>query len=627
MTKKITKGIRLFILAFLVAGSAFNLQAQAPAKCTDVVLQAFGWDSYQVSSWTNLNAMAPEIGANFDMVWLPPSGNDMTTTSMGYLPVYYFDQNSTFGTQAQLITLIQSLKANGARAMADLVINHRNGVSNWTNFPTETYKGVTYTWGPETICSGDEVKDAPGQATPTGAPDTGENYAAARDIDHTNTNVQNTIKAYLDFLKNEIGYDGWRYDLVKGFSGNYIEMYNNSANAHLSVGEFWDADYDKVTGWINATNKTSTAFDFPQKYQINKAFNNGYNLTELVWAGQPAGLAHHASTKRYAMTFIDNHDTGRSDAGHGHSRFTGNVLAAHAFILSGPGIPSVWMNHWNNSNYKAKINELIAARKKVGLHSESAVVVNQSTDNIYVATATGLSGSLIVKIGNGSYDAPSDYVLQTSGPDYAVWTKGGSATPDPIDPDPVDPNPSGPIKVQFKNTDNWTTVSIYAWDSSGLILGEWPGIPATTESDNWFSYLFDASVTNVNVIFNNGSNVAQTADILNVTASTCYAFIGHKVMPNIVDCPQELSTDNRAASYSKAGASISPNPATSNVTISNVEAGGSVTIVNINGSVVQSQSISSSSQTIDISHLTSGVYFVVIEDNSGNSTIEKLLKK
>ncbi len=616
MTKKFTRKIKLFLLAFLVAGSTLNLQAQAPAQCTDVVLQAFGWDTYQVSNWANLNAMAAEIGANFDMVWLPPSGNDLTTTSMGYLPVYYFDQNSSFGTQSELITLIQSLKDNGARAMADLVINHRNGATNWTDFPVESYNGVTYTWGPETICNGDEVKDEPGQATPTGADDTGENYAAARDIDHTNTNVQNTIKAYLDFLKNEIGYDGWRYDLVKGFSGNYIEMYNNSANAHLSVGEFWDASYDDVAGWINATNKTSTAFDFPQKYQINAAFNNGLNLTELVWSGQPAGLAHHPSTKRYAMTFVDNHDTGRSDGGHGHSRFTGNVLAAHAFILSGPGIPSVWMNHWNDNNYKAKINELIAARKKVGLHSESAVSVNHSAGNLYVATATGLSGSLIVKIGTGAYSAPADYELQTSGPDYAVWTKGGSV-------DPVDPN--GPIKVQFNNTPNWTTVNIYAWVNGEPILGGWPGIPATAEADNWFSYQFDESVTSVNVIFNNGDG-QQTGDIVNVTASTCYAFNGHQIAPTVVDCPQ-LSTYDAASPEAKSVPGIFPNPATGSITISSVQAGGTVAIANINGSIVLSNSILGENQTIDISLLLPGIYFVIIEDINGNTTVEKLLKK
>jgi alpha-amylase len=618
MKKNFTTKIKTFVLAFLMLGYALNFKAQAPAQCTDVVLQAFGWDSYQLSKWTNLNAMASEIGANFDMVWLPPSGNDLNpSNSMGYLPVYYFNQNSSFGSQAELISLISSLKNNGARAMADVVINHRNGATNWTDFPSETYKGLTYSWGPETICNGDEVKDAAGQATPTGANDTGENYAAARDIDHTNSNVQNTIKAYLDFLKNEIGYDGWRYDLVKGFSGNFIEMYNNSANAHLSVGEFWDGNYDYVKGWIDATNKTSTAFDFPQKYQINKAFNNGLNLTELVWAGQPAGLAHHATTKRYAMTFIDNHDTGRSDAGHDHSRFTGNVLAAHAFILSGPGIPCVWINHWNNTNYKAKINELIAARKKVGLHSESPVTVNHSASDIYVATATGLSGSLIVKIGTAAYSAPDDYQLQTSGPDYAVWTKGGQEI--------VEPTPAGPIKVQFKNTDNWSQVKIYAWTDSGAILGDWPGIPATTEADNWVSYLFDESVTKVNVVFNNGSNEAQTGDITNITSSGCYVFNGHKAVPLITDCPQ-LSTYAPVASVTKAVPTIFPNPATKTITISFAQ-GATVDIININGSIVLSKSIMEGSTSVDLSNLQPGLYFVVIEDENGNTSVEKLLKK
>lgn len=150
----------------------------------------------------------------------------------------------------------------------------------------------------------------------------------------------------------------------------------------------------------------------------------------------------------------------------------------------------------------------------------------------------------------GSNQAPSSIGFDVVNGGYYKTSGWDHTLPDPADPDPVDPNPSGPIKVQFKNTDNWSNVYIYAWFNEVEILGAWPGIAATTESDNWFSYLFDSSVTNVNVIFNNGSNVAQTADILNVTASTCYAFNGHKVMPNIVDCPPKQPTDNRAASYS-----------------------------------------------------------------------------
>ncbi len=81
------------------------------------------------------------------MIWLPPSGNAMGGVSanqtMGYLPVYWFNQNSSFGSQADLKTLITNLKAKNCKAIADIVVNHRNGVSNWVNFPTECYTGVT----------------------------------------------------------------------------------------------------------------------------------------------------------------------------------------------------------------------------------------------------------------------------------------------------------------------------------------------------------------------------------------------------------------------------------------------------------------------------------------------------
>ena len=70
----------------------------------------------------------------------------------------------------------------------------------------------------------------------------------------------------MSFLKNDIGYDGWRYDLVKGYSGVYNAMYNDAAGAYMSVGEYWDGSYDKVYNWIKSANYKSTAFDFPLSF-------------------------------------------------------------------------------------------------------------------------------------------------------------------------------------------------------------------------------------------------------------------------------------------------------------------------------------------------------------------------
>ena len=278
--------------------------------------------------------------------------------------------------------------------------------------------------GPAQICNTDEVKDVAGQAKPTGAPDTGDDFNGSRDLDHKSTVVQDAIKGYMQFLKNEMGYSGWRYDMTKGFSASYVNEYNAAAGNYFSVGECFDG-YDRCNAWLNESNRTSATFDFAAKFQLNAAmWNGGMDLTNLVWkysgVNQPAGLIHHPDNKRYAVTFVDNHDTYRDN-----NKFNGNILAAYAFLMGSPGVPCVFLKHWNDN--KSAIFAMIAARRAVKLHSESAVSVSESATNLYVANAIGLNGTLIVKIGSGSYTPPVGYILATSGPDYAIWTKTTAA--------------------------------------------------------------------------------------------------------------------------------------------------------------------------------------------------------
>ncbi|NTW23435.1 MAG: alpha-amylase, partial [Lentimicrobium sp.] len=122
------KKVSLFLLLLIAASFLkISVKAQAPAQCQDVMLQAFYWDSYADSKWTTLNAEAGVIASNYDLVWLPPSGNAQSANNMGYAAIWWFDQNSAFGTKAELKTLIASLNAGGAKAIADVVVNHRSG--------------------------------------------------------------------------------------------------------------------------------------------------------------------------------------------------------------------------------------------------------------------------------------------------------------------------------------------------------------------------------------------------------------------------------------------------------------------------------------------------------------------
>lgn len=427
--------LRAAALSFVAMACAAGVNAANyawPANFQGVMLQGFYWDSYSGtnnSKWATLTSQSEELSQYFKVIWVPNSAKAATSPSMGYDPVYWFTHHtSSFGNEAQLRTMISTFKALGTDIIEDVVVNHRSGVTNWTNFPAETWNGVTYQLGPEHICKNDEVANVTGQAKPTGAYDTGENFDGSRDLDHTSTVVQDNIKAYTTFLLQDLGYSGFRYDMVKGYAGKYVGIYNNASKPKYSVGEYFDGSYDAVSAWIEATGKQSAAFDFPLKFALNDAFGSN-DMSKLCWMEngtnpQPAGMIHHWY-QQYAVTFVDNHDTYRDS----WNKFNGNVVAANAFIICSPGTPCVFLPHWQA--YKNEIKALIAARNGVGVHNQSAVKVLRHDRDCYMAEVTGSKGKLVVKIGNAqvSPEGYSNSQIKASGTGYCVWsTAEGSGT-------------------------------------------------------------------------------------------------------------------------------------------------------------------------------------------------------
>ena len=204
--------------------ATISMMAQGwPANYGGVMLQGFYWDSYDDSQWTALEAQANDLASSFSLVWIPQSGN-CGGNSMGYDDLWWFNNyNSSFGNEAELRSMINTFKAKGIGTIADVVINHRKNVSNWVDFPKETYKGVTYEMKSTDICANDDGGETKKWATQNGyslSPnnDTGEGWGGMRDLDHKSENVQTIVKAYLDFLLNDLGYAGFRYDMVKGYS-------------------------------------------------------------------------------------------------------------------------------------------------------------------------------------------------------------------------------------------------------------------------------------------------------------------------------------------------------------------------------------------------------------------------
>lgn len=464
-----------------------------PTKYEGVMLQGFYWDSYKGdnnSKWTTLTDQSDELSQYFKVIWVPNSAKAASSPSMGYDPVYWFTKHScSFGTETQLRTMISTFKEKGTDIIEDVVINHRSGVSNWTNFPKETWNGKTYQLGPEHICSDDEVRNVAGQAKPTGNKDTGENFDGSRDLDHTNATVQDNIKDYCKFLLTDLGYAGFRYDMVKGYAGKYTKIYNEASKPKYSVGEYFDGNYDSVAAWIEATGKQSAAFDFPLKFVLNDAFSSG-DMSKLCWMAngtnpQPAGMIHYGY-QQYSVTFIDNHDTYRD-----HNKFTGNVLAANAFILCSPGTPCIFLPHWQA--YKSELKKMIAARNDAGINNQSPVTVLRHDCDCYMAEITGTKGKVVVKIGSAQV-TPNGYSnsdIKASGNGYCIWSnvKGGTV----IIPDP-ELYPSELYLMGNLPIGHWDTTSPVKADVNDKKAGKYVWYNATVEnadndSKGYFSFV------------------------------------------------------------------------------------------------------------------------------------------
>lgn len=396
-----------------------------PAGHKGVMLQGFYWNSYDATNWKKLESQADELSQFFNLIWIPQSGN-CGHESMGYDDMYWFNNyQSAFGTEQELRSMISAFKQKGLGTIADVVINHRSGVSNLVNFPKETYKGVTYQLLSTDICKDDDGGNTAKWAADNGYQlsgnnDTGEDASFARDLDHNSQNVQDNVKAYLDFLLSDLGYSGVRYDMVKGYAPKFTGIYNSAARPAYSIGEYFDGSKQKVTAWIDGTKVDnliqSAAFDFPLRYSVRDAANYS-NWTKL----DNGGLATDEAYRRYAVTFVENHDTQTRDDAQ-QDPIKKDTLAANAFILAMPGTPCVFLSHWIDC--KTDIKNMIMLRNLVGISNESQWQRNGSTVARYIFTTTGTNGRLHVAVGTtaNSYNAdPNTWALAAEGYHYRYF--------------------------------------------------------------------------------------------------------------------------------------------------------------------------------------------------------------
>ena len=501
-----------YLIFLMLLSLPFQLFSQI-ANDDRVMIQGFNWESHDAisSGWYNhLSSTAAELGtAGFDLIWMPPPSN--SGDPHGYLPRELNNMSNSYGNASDHASMITAFHNEGMEVIADLVMNHRVGCSDWVDFCNPTWD----TWS---IVDNDEVWSEPAYSNvfPRGGGDTGTSYSAARDLDHANPAVEQGYKDWMNNVLKGMGYDGWRYDFVHGYDPSYTSSYNAATNPTFSVGEYWTSDKQVIQDWIDASG--SAAFDFPTYFSLKGAIRDN-DWSYLGFNGAASGGIGWDA--QHYVTFIENHDTPDHDAV--NNVLNGNnVGSAYAYLLTHPGVPTVFYTHYFDwgSSVKQEITDLIGARKDAGVHNQSALTIHAAQANIYAATINGTSHDLTVKLGSGSWSPASaglagDWTLVTSGNNYAVWENAVAAVT------------TYDITVYVQD---YTTA--YAWDSTGTaLLGAWPGTAMTDNGDGWNTITYSSPDSCSNILFSNGGT-NQTVDLV-----TC----GGYIYPN--DIPDPASYD------------------------------------------------------------------------------------
>ena len=513
-----------FLVSLLIAQYSF---AQWPANYDGVMLQAFYWDSYDDTNWQKLKSQVDELSTYFNLLWVPNSGY-CGGTSMGYMPIYWLKHTSSFGGRERyLYEMIDAYKAKNVGIIMDVVINHKaplgKTVKNKTaiDFVDEVdvvgrTTGAQYsvTWSPADICRDDDGGTTK-VAFPdvSGANDTGDDFSGARDLDHTGSNVQKNCKTYLDYLLKEIGYVGFRLDMVKGYGAQYTKIYNEHANPQFCVGEYWDGNVETLKNWVNGTGKTSAAFDFALKYVMRDAFGGG------DWSALGSKGLAGTDYSRYAVTFIDNHDTYENQ-----DRLTKNVLAANALILALPGTPCIFLKHWQK--YPIAIGNMILARKACGITNQSPIVEQGVQGGGYVTKVQGSKGTVLCISGYVTDYDTSGFKLIVSGTNYAYYVSNNVTVEGLREGNDMIDEKLHPTIYVAKETA--TAPYIYSWTEGGQARsGNWPGTQMTevetVQGKQFWKYSFN--VGPINIILNNNKG-GQTGNIEELTHDYYFVYDG-----------------------------------------------------------------------------------------------------
>ena len=142
-----------------------------------------------------------KLGAN--AIELMPVNDFDGNNSWGYAPAFLFAPDKYYGTKAKLKELIDTCHSNGIAVIMDIVLNHQCGNSPMVQLYFNNTNGK------------------PAANNPWFNVDATHDFNVCYDMNHDSPFTRYYVDRVTDYWVNEFHFDGFRFDLAKGFTQTY----------------------------------------------------------------------------------------------------------------------------------------------------------------------------------------------------------------------------------------------------------------------------------------------------------------------------------------------------------------------------------------------------------------------
>jgi alpha-amylase len=375
------------------------------------IFQFFHWYTPKGILWKEVAEQASHLQwLGISDVWLPPPYKSSAgSNGVGY-DVYdlfdlgEFDQKGSvktkYGTKKQLIHAINTLHKYNVGAMADIVLNHKNGadekekvlvkkvdsedrnkvisepfekeVNTKYYFPGRNKKYSEFVWDYHSFTGIDECTDENGSCIYKILNEHGDlwddvigdefgnyDYLLGADIEFRNPNVVAELKYWGKWFIETLGFDSLRLDAVKHISPRFYKEWLDYMNESFqkkffTIAEYWSSDLKYLLEYLDTMEDRVQLFDVPLHHNFFDASQRGkdYNLPDIF------NNTLVKARSQNAITFVDNHDTQPTQALESFVEYWFKPHANALTLLRQEGIPIVFYPSYYGATYEMNGNNI-----------------------------------------------------------------------------------------------------------------------------------------------------------------------------------------------------------------------------------------------------------------------------